>query len=84
MIRKTLKKVLYAPETKNGYFANDHHYYNGQEGKDAEWDNLLKSMTKDFYDEYISLFIKDEDKDLWEVADSFMLYMLCKEIVKGK
>lgn len=84
MIRNTLKKVLYDEKTKNGYFANKHKNYGGKDGIDKEWDRLLSEMTKDFYDEYITLFIKDADKDLWEVADSFMLYMLCKEIVKGK
>lgn len=71
-------------QAKEEYFNTDHHYYAGQNGKDAEWDNLLKNMDRDFYEEWIEPVIYKKDIDLWSVCDKFMLYMLAKEIIEGR
>lgn len=80
MIKDFIKECL--KEAKEEYFNTDHHYYAGQEGKDAEWNNLLKNMDRDFYNEWISPVIDEKDPYLWSVADKFMLYMLTKDVIE--
>ena len=79
MIKKFISECL--KEAKDEYFETDHHYYAGQAGKDAEWENLLKHMDRDFYDEWIDPVIYHEDEDFWFLADKFRLYMNVKEFV---
>lgn len=80
MIKDFIKECL--EQAKEEYFNTDHHYYAGQAGKDAEWDNLLKNMDRDFYDEWIDPVIDEKDPDLWSVSDKFMLYMLTKDVIE--
>lgn len=80
MIKDFIKECL--NEAKEEYFNEDHHYYAGQSGKDAEWDNMLKNMDRDFYNEWIDPVISEKDNDLWSVADKFMLYMLTKDVIE--
>lgn len=75
-IRECLKKA------KEEYFNSSHEYYAGQTFRDAEWNNLLKNMDRDFYIEWIDPIIEKEDEDLWYTADSFMLYMVVKKVVE--
>ena len=79
MLLEFLKKCMYDQETKDGYFENDHHGYSSEEAKDAEWDNLLHNMDRDFYEEYILPHIEAADKDLYMCCGQFMLYMACKK-----
>ena len=71
MIKDFIKECL--EQAKEEYFRIDHHYYAGQPGKDAEWDNLLKNMDRDFYNEWIDPVIDEKDPDLWSVSDKFLL-----------
>ena len=80
MIKEFIKECL--KEAKEEYFNTDHHYYAGKEGKDAEWNNMLKNMDRDFYNEWIDPVIDEKDHDLWIVADKFMLYMLTKDVIE--
>ena len=80
MIKDFIKECL--KEAKEEYFNTDHHYYAGQEGKDAEWNNLLKNMDRDFYNEWIDPVIYKKDHALWGVADNFMMYMLTKDVIE--
>lgn len=80
MIKDFIKECL--EQSKEEYFKTDHHYYAGQAGKDAEWNNLLKNMDRDFFDEWISPVIDEKDTDLWSVSDKFMLYMLTKDVIE--
>lgn len=80
MIKEFIKECL--KEAKEQYFKTDHHYYAGQNGKDAEWKNLLKNMDRDFYNEWIDPVIYEKDHPLWGVADNFMLYMLTKDVIE--
>lgn len=80
MIKDFIKECL--KEAKEEYFNTDHHYYGGEEAKEAEWTNLLKRMGRDFYNEWIDPVIDEKDPDLWSVADKFMLYMLTKDVIE--
>ena len=80
MLKDFIKECL--EEAKKEYFNTDHHSYGCQDAKDTEWDNLLKHMDRDFYEEWIDPVIMANDKDLWDVADKFMLYMLTKDVVE--
>lgn len=80
MIKNVIRECL--ENAKEEYFNTDHHNHGSDDAKDAEWNNLLKHMDRDFYEEWIDPVIMEEDKDLWEVADKFMLYMLVKEVIE--
>lgn len=80
MIKDFIKECL--EQAKEEYFKLDHHYYAGQDGKDEDWNNLLKKMNRDFFDEWIDPVINEKDPDLWNVANRFMLYMVTKEVIE--
>lgn len=80
MIKDFIKECL--NESKEEYFKTDHHFYSDENSKDAEWNNLLKNMERDFFDEWISNVIYNKDQDLWYIADKFMLYMLTKDVIE--
>ena len=80
MIKDFIKECL--NQAKEAYFNEDHHYYAGQAGKDADWDNMLKNMDRDFYNEWIDPVIYEKDRDLWYACDKFMLYMLTKDVIE--
>lgn len=80
MLKDFLAECL--EKAKEEYFKTDHHYYEGQNGKDYEWNNLLKKMDRDFYNEWIDPVIDEKDPDLWSVSDKFMMYMLTKEVIE--
>lgn len=79
MLKEFIKKCL--DIAKEEYFETDHHYYGGDEAKDTEWNNLLKNMNRDFYEEWIDPVICYEDKDLWDCSNKFMLYMAVRDVV---
>lgn len=81
MIKEFIKECL--EEAKKEYFETDHHNHGSEEAKDAEWNDLLKHMDRDFYEEWIDPVIMESDKDLWEVSDKFMLYMLTKDVIES-
>lgn len=80
MIKDFIKECL--EQAKEEYFNTDHHFHGDENAKDAEWDNLLKNMDRDFFDEWISNVIYEKDQDLWYIADKFMLYMLTKDVIE--
>ena len=80
MIRDFIKECL--EQAKEEYFNTDHHYHAGKDGKDAEWDNMLKNMDRDFYNEWIDPVIDEKDPDLWDCSNKFMLYMLTKDVIE--
>lgn len=80
MIKEFIKECL--KEAKEEYFNTGHHYYGGEEGKDAEWTNLLKRGGRDFYNDWIDPVISKKDSDLWYACDKFMLYMLTKDVIE--
>jgi hypothetical protein len=80
MLKEFIKSCL--DIAKEEYFETDHHGHGGEEAKDAEWNNLLKNMDRDFYNEWISPVIEHEDLELWYVADKFMLYMAVKDVIE--
>ena len=80
MIKDFIKECL--NEAKEEYFNTDHHFHGDENAKDAEWNNLLKRMDSDFFDEWINPVIYEKDQDLWSVADNFMLYMLTKDLIE--
>ena len=80
MIKDFIKECL--EQAKEEYFNTDHHFHGNEEAKDAEWTNLLKRIDRDFYDEWIDPVIEQEDKDLWDCSNKFMLYMLTKEVIE--
>lgn len=79
MLKEFIKNCL--DIAKEEYFETDHHGHGSEEAKDAEWNNILKHMDRDFYDEWIDPIIYYEDKDFWFLADKFRLYMNVKEFV---
>lgn len=81
MIKDFIKECL--GQAKEEYFETDHHNYGSEEAKDAEWNNLLKHMDRDFYEEWIDPVINREDEDFWFVSDNFRLYMLTKDVIEG-
>ena len=79
MLKEFIKKCL--DIAKEEYFETDHHGHGSEEAKDAEWENLLKHMDRDFYDEWIDPVIYQEDKELWDCSNKFMLYMAVRDVV---
>ena len=79
MLKEFIKNCL--DIAKEEYFETDHHGHGSEEAKDAEWNNILKHMDRDFYDEWIDPVIYHEDEDFWFLADKFRLYMNVKEFV---
>jgi len=80
MINDFIKECL--EQAKEEYFETDHHYYGDENAKDAEWDNMLKRMDRDFFDDWIDPVINEKDPDFWNVANRFMLYMFTKEVIE--
>ena len=80
MIKDFIKECL--EQAKEEYFNTDHHFHGDENAKDAEWNNLLKNMDRDFYNEWIDPVIDEKDPDLWSVSDKFMLYMLTKDVIE--
>ncbi len=80
MIKDFIKECL--EQAKEEYFNTDHRFHGDENAKDAEWTNLLKRMDRDFYDEWIDPVIEQEDKELWDCSNKFMLYMLTKEVIE--
>ena len=81
MLKEFIKKCL--DIAKEEYFNTDHHGHGSEEAKDAEWNNMLKHMDRDFYDEWIDPVFYEEDKLLWDCTNKFMLYMAVKEVMEG-
>ena len=80
MIKEFISDCL--EKAKKEYFETDHHHYGSENAKDVEWVNLLKTMDRDFYEEWIEPVIEQEDKDLWDCSNKFMLYMLTKDVIE--
>lgn len=79
MLKDFLAECL--EKAKEEYFKTDHHGPYTDEEKDVQWSNLLKHLDRDFYEEWIDPIIWEDDLDLWNVADKFMMYMVVKEMI---
>lgn len=77
MFKEFLKQCL--DIAKEEYFETDHHGYTD---KDEEWNTLIKNMNRDFFDEWISDIIFEQDDELWYACDKFMLYMAVKTVAE--
>ena len=79
MIRDFIDECM--EEAKENYFANDHHYYAGKAGRDAEWQVIF---NQDIYTTYVEPLISSYDEELYDLADKHSLYVYCLNLVKGE
>lgn len=79
MIIKQLKECI--ADGKEEFFRDDHHYYLGQEGRDADF---MRMFDHKIYVEYVEPVIEAYMPDLYELSDKHALYVKCLELVKGE
>ena len=79
MIKEFIEECL--EEAKDNYFDNDHHYYAGQDGRDAAWEAMF---DRDVYTTYVEPLISSYDEEFYELANKHSLYVYCLNLVKGE